>query len=146
MNKKLKQYIINNDLVNIKKLLTDSTIDINANDNFAFKFAIQKGFTNIVKLFLKDSRINPATEDNFAIIDASERGHLDIVKLLIKDSRVDPSSCHNHAIQYAFKNKRHNIVELLWRDKRVHKYLEKDNVNLYNQLTQQDVKLKINNF
>jgi hypothetical protein len=115
---------------------------------------IQKQFDNAVNdqnineitALLKHTIVNPTHFSNFAIGVASRTGSLHLVKLLLKDSRVNPSDNYNFAINEAYIWEYDCIIQLLWNDERVKNTLKKDNLNLYNILTNKDVQQKIEYF
>jgi hypothetical protein len=108
--------------------------------------ASENGRIEIIKLLLKDSRVNPASGKNLSLRDASENGKFEIVKLLLNDPRVDPSDFDNDAIWYAHSNRHIDILKLLWKNIKVKNTLQKDNPKLHKELTQQDIKNKIEQF
>ena len=105
--------------------------------------AISCNNINEVKLLLVDNRVDTFIRNNYVIRYASENGNTDIVKLLLNDKRVDPSNGNNYAIRWAFESNHTNVVNLLWKNKKVKSTLQKDNLDLYNELIQQDLQNKV---
>jgi hypothetical protein len=74
--------------------------------------------------------------------------------LLLADYRVNPSDDNNGALREAVKNKHSDIIIKLWLNKKVKSTLrdsfkinlKKNDINLYNELIQKNIKFKIGNF
>jgi hypothetical protein len=131
----------------VKLLLDNPNVNPADNDNSSIKIASKSGYTEIVKLLLKDPRVDPSDTNNYSLLSSLERGHLETVKLLLNDSRVNPignSSLYYIVFSPHYKYK--NILTLLWSDQRIKQSLKKDDIVLYNALTQQDIKNKIREF
>jgi ankyrin repeat protein len=101
------------------KQILKSGVDPAADNNYAIRWAAEKGRTVIVRLLLSDPRVNPGVEDNYAIAQAAERGHTEIVRLFLGDPRVDPAADDNYAIRWAAIHGQDEVVELLLGDSRV---------------------------
>ena len=97
--------------------------------------------TKLTKLLLEDNAY-----DSWAFRFACDEGLFDIVRLLLENKMHDPCKIQNAAIYFAYEKKFHKIVQLLWNDKRVRNTLENDNVELYNELIQKYLTIKINTF
>lgn len=109
----------------VKLLLEENLVDPSAYDNYAIRYASEKGDTEVVKLLLKDDRVDPASWDNYAIRYASCFGYVEVVKLLLDDKRVDPSACDNYAIRDASYSGHAEVVRLLLQDERVKSTVDK---------------------
>ena len=129
------QAIKNNDIKNVKLLLSLQKVQPSYRCNYSIQIASENGHANIVELLLNDKRANPS----FGSLDlAAENGHLNVVKLLLNDPRVDPTYDQNMSIVFANQNNHTHIVELLWNDRRIKKTLRKYNQELYNILIKKD--------
>jgi hypothetical protein len=135
-----------NDINTVKLLLKDSRVDPSDSNNSAIKISSRRGYLDIVNLLLYDTRVNPSNEDNYAIRYASTYGHINVVKILLNDKRVNPSDKGNWAIYYANKEFHANIVNLLWKNIIVKNSLQKDQLKLYDQLTIEYIKNKVELF
>ncbi len=51
----------------VELLLKDDRVDPSAYDNYAVKYASERGHRDVVQLLLTDSRVNPSSGDNYAI-------------------------------------------------------------------------------
>jgi hypothetical protein len=134
---------------NIEKtlfLLKDKSVNPADDYNWAICYASEKGYFDLVTLLIKDKRVNPADKINCSIGLASKNGHINIVKLLLNDERVDPSDGNNWAIRDAFYFHQTEILKLLWNDKRVKISLHNHDEDLYNKLTTEEIKNKIESF
>ena len=120
-------------------------MDMNMQDQF-FNF-VQENNIKKVKLLLNNKNIDPSSHGNFAIQFASLKGYTEMVGLLISNNRTDPSDNQNYSIRFAFKKEYFNIVNLLWKDQRVKDTLQKDDIELYNELIKKDqIKNKVKIF
>jgi len=109
----------------VRLLLNDNRI---IPDNSLIRWAVEKGYTDIVKILLSNKNVDPVAPyyirdldmhvKNKPIIDAAKLGHTDIVKLLLADPRVDPTVNNNGPLRLAIKNGHHDIVELLKQHKK----------------------------
>ena len=106
-----------------------------------FQEAVEQNKIEKVKALLINKKLDPSFNRNICIKYASSEGYSEIVKILLKDDRVDPAWTKNYAITAAYDNKHFDIVNLLWKDQRVKNTLQKDDINLYNELIKKD-KLK----
>ena len=141
-----REAIENNDIKTIQLLLKDKNVEPNFFDNYAICYASKKGYFKVVKLLLNEPSVCPAGDNNYSIRYASKNGHINLVKLLLKDERVNPAAGFNFAICKSYKNQHINIVNLLWQNKKIKNTLKKDNLELYNTLTQEDIKNKVGDF
>lgn len=105
--------------------------DPSADDNYAIKWAAERGNIAVVKLLLKDPRVGPSICDDEAIQLAAKNGHITVVELLLKDKRVDPSAGHDWAIRLAAGNGHTPIVKLLLKDSRVQGTLSEEDIEAY---------------
>jgi ankyrin repeat protein len=96
-----------------------SIIDPSKNNNWAFRIACIRGYSNIVAHLLTDERTNPSAKDNEAICEASIRGYARIVELLLKDGRADPTVDIRYPLRLASQNGHVKVVELLLADPRI---------------------------
>ena len=119
MNRDLIEAIEKNDIDMVRNIkLTNQVVDAQK----SFITAIDKGYTEIVRLLLKDRRFDPYANNYEAIQLASNQysyKYTEIVKLLLNDKRVDPSANNNEAIRHASGIGNTEIVKLLLKDKRV---------------------------
>jgi len=97
----------------VKLLLANDKVDPSDDDNYAIRFASEKGHLEIVKLLLANDKVDPSDNNNYAIRFASENGHLEVVKLLLANDKVDPGAGNNWAIGLASENGYVEIVKLL---------------------------------
>jgi hypothetical protein len=158
MTDKLIQALRDNNVNEAIAILNHKDTVPTYDDCHAFVIAVERGFTEIVKLFLTNPKVDPSLRDNYCISISAQEGREDIVELLLKDPRVNPTATNNQAIKIAkhfstfdkpinASQKTYlNIIQLLWNDKRVKNTLQKDNIDLYNKLTQQDIKNTIESF
>jgi ankyrin repeat protein len=72
----------------VKELMKDERVDPSDKNNWAIRYASEKGHLDMVKELMKDKRVDPSDRNNWAIRYASDWGHLDVVKELLKDKRV----------------------------------------------------------
>jgi hypothetical protein len=141
-----RKAVIDNDIAFVKALLTEPIFNLNLDKNWAFNYASQNGYTDIIELFLKDKKINITNDNSWAIGLASKNGHVDTVKLLLKESKINPSYDDNCAIIDSYQNNHTIIVLLLWQDTRIKNTLKNDNKELYNKLITKDIKNKVKCF
>ena len=112
--------IKNNNIENVKLLLSDSRISLITSSN-AIQFAIMRGHLEVVKLLLADTKV---AFDNKYLFWAAKSFQIEIVKLLLLDPRVNPSSDSNYLIrelcmyQYT-SDPLVQIIKLLLQDPRV---------------------------
>ena len=111
-----------------------------------FETAIDNNDYKKVKLLLADRRGDPAADSNSAIRCASRNGNTEVVKLLSSDPSVYPAASANYAIVKASENGHSDVVNLLWKNKKVKETLKNNDLNLFNSLTQLDIKEKIKSF
>ena len=83
----LNQSLINNFAEGVKIALKKD-VNPSQNNNWMIGYAIEHGYTEIVKLLLTNSKINPSIYDNFGIKYALKNGYTEIFKLLLQDKRV----------------------------------------------------------
>jgi ankyrin repeat protein len=93
------------------KYLINLGVDPTTEDNYAIRWASQKGYLEIVRLLLKHGA-DPTDNKNEAIRMASREGHLEVVRLLI-DKGADPAADNNNAVRWASKRGYLEIVRLL---------------------------------
>ena len=101
------------------EVLLELGFDPSINDDYAIRWASDKGHVGMVKLLLRDERVDPSADDNSSIELASKNGHTEVVRLLLEDTGVDPSADNNVAILIASQNGHTEVVKLLLQDKRV---------------------------
>jgi ankyrin repeat protein len=134
----------NSKIVALASLLQDERVDPSIEDNFAIRFASERGYKEIVKLLLQgtkrsyynsdciafisfnivlncllDDRVDPSAKGNSPLGNACESGQLEIVEVLLQDGRIDPSAQNNWAIQESSRGGYKEIVKLLLQDERV---------------------------
>jgi hypothetical protein len=97
----------------------------------------------MVQSLLDDKSIKPSDKLNWSIIRAAMTGHSDIIEILLNDERIDPTVKNNNAIICAYNQENQKIIKLLWNDKRVKATLQNDFIELYEQLTEEDIKKNI---
>lgn len=117
----------NNNITRVKKLLRDNDVDPAHENSESLYYAIDWGYTEIVRLLLKDGRANPNDYDsdlpsdfpgqNFVL--ACKHGYTNIVWMLLLDNRIDPSVKDNRAISVAIKNGHRTIIQLILLNKQV---------------------------
>lgn len=81
--------------------------------------AIEKGYTDIVRLLLTQTNVDPSNNLNIGIRRAASKGYTDIVRLLLQDPRVDPASEIQEALRQAVDHKHVEVVKLLLQNPRV---------------------------
>jgi ankyrin repeat protein len=84
-----------------------------------YKWAIEKGDSQMVYVFLQDGRIDPSFNQDFAIRVSSQLGFLSIVEMLLNDSRVNPGCKENEAIGNSCSNGFLEITKLLLKHPKV---------------------------
>jgi hypothetical protein len=94
----------------------DKRVAPSADDNYAFRGAVEKGHLAVVERLLQDERVDPSADDNWAVRQAAMSGHVAVVERLLQDKRVDPAA---KAIGFAAKNGHLAVVERLLQDERV---------------------------
>lgn len=112
--------------------------DWNVYSNQTLCWAVEKGYTEIVRLVLPN--INPSVECaktsryySYPIVVASTNGYAEIVELLLADPRVDPAVKDNFAFIQACKQGHVEVAKLLLQDPRV------DPTDNYNRALQMSV-------
>ena len=109
--KHFKEMCKKGDLTEIKKLISDG-VDATADDNYAIRYASERGHLEVVK-FLSTLPNVDATANNCAIQLASSNGHLEVVKFLSTLPGVDASAQDNEAINNAILNGHLEVVKFL---------------------------------
>ena len=102
----------------IIKLFLSNDFDPSLHSNAAFRFAVEWGDFEVVKMLKSDDRVDPAACSNDSIRMASLLGHTDIVKLLLEDERVDPTVFRNTPIRNAAEAGHLETLKLLLSDAR----------------------------
>ena len=97
--------------LSIVKFLVEIGADIHAENDYAIRLASANGHIEVVK-FLVEIRADIYAEDNYAIRLASENGHLEVVDFFMKIG-VNPCNNDNHAIKMASKNGHTEVVKRL---------------------------------
>jgi len=141
-NQEFIDAVNDNNVDRVKILLRDSRVDPSVNNNWAIKWAADRGLTGIVKALLNDGRVDPAAGNNYAIRWAAGGGHMEVVKALLNDGRADPSAENNNAIIWAAGSGLVEVVELLLQDPRVDWRVIKDNPLVKDLLKQQNEQMK----
>jgi len=95
-------------LTKIKKLISDGA-NPSAHEDFAFRWACAKGYTDIVEYLLNDDRINPTIRNGAAIILAMSVKHYDVVKILCKNAQIN-NYINNH-FDKAFRKKIRLVIK-----------------------------------
>jgi ankyrin repeat protein len=84
-----------NNIKLVKKLLKESSVSPERENNHAFRLAARYGHTDIILLLLQDKRINPADLNNNAITVAFSNQYYSIVKALINNKLVSTELKNN---------------------------------------------------
>jgi hypothetical protein len=102
---------------------------------------------NDFKILLEDKKyicitknIDPLVFQYFVI-----SNYVELVKILIKKIKF-PEDENNYAILKSYEKNYVEMTNILWNDKRVKSTLQKDNLELYNKLTIENIKNKTINF
>jgi ankyrin repeat protein len=115
---------------NVRYVLDNTRVDPREQNNYAIKYAINKGHWNIVTYLLKNNRILLKNyyifNSNFLVM-AAKAGQKKIVKLLLKECECDPIEILN-ALNGAIINGHINIFKLLMKDTKL-KIETKRNIN-----------------
>jgi hypothetical protein len=163
--KQLIESVRANDLILFKKLFKLQHVNPALNDNIAIILAVQNQNYEMVKLLLSDNRVSPSVNYNMPIEICTNNGNSKIFNLLISDRRVyyhldcnafsiackngyeefvlkmignnllNKAKDNNKAIKEAFKAKHFNIVFLLIKNENVKSQLQKNDVDLYNEIS-----------
>jgi ankyrin repeat protein len=96
--------------INIVKLLLPIS-DPTAENSYALQWAAKNKHLEIVKLLL-EAGADPKAEDSCALLWAAGEGHLEIVKLLL-EAGADPKAGNSHAVRWAARCDQIEIVKLL---------------------------------
>ena len=91
--------------------LVEQGIDINADDNYALRWAAGCGYLDIVK-YLVEHGADVHAHDNHALRWATGRGYLDIVKYLVEHG-ADIHAQEDYALRWAAVNDRLEVVKYL---------------------------------
>jgi hypothetical protein len=121
-------------------------IDENLTNQDLLYLAIEEDNAIQVKRLLNCKGVDPTEEYQLPIRIAAENGRFESVRALIKDSRVEPSSNNNYAIKSALNQKYNNIVNILFKEETVYKILLANDIDLYKQIKNNQIIIKINNF
>lgn len=99
----------------VRKLiqLNHQNINPGARNNYAIRWASEKGDLTMVNYLLTLSGVNPSADSNYSLRIASEYGYLSIVKTLIEDGRSDPTDNDYYALRWAAKNGHIEVFDLL---------------------------------
>jgi hypothetical protein len=146
MTDKLIQALRDNNVNEAIAILNHKDTVPTYDDCHAFVIAVERGFTEIVKLFLTNPKVDPSLRDNHCISISAQEGRKEIVELLLKDPRVNPSDENNFSICCALNYQHKEIAKLLWQDKRVKNSLKQDRIDIYNKLIKIDIQNKIETF
>ena len=94
-------------------MLMERGADPSAHENWAFRYAAQRGHCEVVKLLLQDKRVDPAAEENYAVYCAAWNGHCDMLEVLLSDPRVDGTcailNAHTRAVHIILEDERCGI-------------------------------------
>jgi len=103
----------------IKILISDSRIDLTADNDLIFRLVSRYGSFDLIKMLIDDVNIDPTSNSGEAIVSACKYGHTEIVKLLMsinetprypRHKRIDLSEA---AFIGAIVNNNLNIIKLL---------------------------------
>ena len=130
----------------LKLLLKDKRFDPCMNKNMAMDLALQLEQYKFIEILLNDPRIDPAIDNNFLIRRLANDNNIKLIKRILKNSMVDPSIGDNYCIRIAFSNGNKKLVDFLWCEQQVKLTLKNDDLEIYNELIQEDIKRKLNKF
>src|SRR5690606_5459841 len=85
--------------VEIIENLLQHGADPSIENNYPISIAVEKGFTDLVRLLLNDTRVNPDVLNNIG--KAAELGYTEIVEMLLKNEKVNPAAENNYAIRWS---------------------------------------------
>ena len=102
------KYIFDKELLKIDNL---GIVDIHADDDYALRWAAEKGHFEIVK-FLVENGANIHADGDSALCLAAEEGHFKIVKFLIKNG-ADIHAIGDYALCVAAENGHFKVVKFL---------------------------------
>jgi hypothetical protein len=77
---------------------------------------------------------------------AIHNDEVELVENLLKNKNVRSNHNQNTPISLSFELGLSNIVQLLWKDKMVKSTLKKDELEIFHELTKQDIKNKVSSF
>lgn len=105
-------YVIDEGSYTLTESLLNQGADPSSNDNEAIRIAVEKNYTDIIKLLLLDKRVDPNASTSGSMLDyiiprsviglAAMNGNIEIIQLLI-DLGVDINVCDSEAIHSAAK-------------------------------------------
>lgn len=120
IQKKFNRAIKKNNIELVKSMMNQEDIDPSYDDNIAFIFCCEKGYTEIAKLLMEDERVNSINDFTycFCIRVACKKGHLNIIKLLLNHKIINPYKHANLFIQVASESNRLDIIKFLLNNER----------------------------
>lgn len=110
---------IQGDVLWVRQLLSDPTVDPAANDSAALSFAVVYNRVEVVRMLIADGRVDPSAGNNVYIRDAVFSSNAEVARVLLADSRVDPSVYDNYCIRMALRGDRVDILRCLLAHPRV---------------------------
>jgi hypothetical protein len=101
------------DVLWVRQLLSDPTVDPAANDSAALSFAVMYNRVEVVRMLIADGRADPSSGNNVYIRDAVFNGNAEVARVLLADSRVDPCVYNNWCIRVAIQGDHADILRAL---------------------------------
>jgi ankyrin repeat protein len=135
-----------NDIKKVKLLISNGNVDPSYRYDYPIKITSRLGYIDIVKFLLKQPKVNPAGNNNYPLIFAIENGHTNIVNILLEDIRISPSKQIIPAINEAYNDNDIQMLKLIYENTEIITTVRNNDIELYNNIIQKNVKQKIRSF
>lgn len=101
------------DVLWVRQLLSDPSVDPTSNDSAALSYAVVYNRAEVVRALIADGRVDPSAGNNVYIRDAVFSGNTELARVLLTDSRVDPCVYNNYCFRVAIRRDHADILQAL---------------------------------